>query len=75
MYGNGMGLGLGWIWVLVLLLGLAALVWVFASVATSTGGRRAPVEAGARDIIRQRFARGEITEAEMRTALRALDES
>ena len=72
---NGGGMWLGWIWVLVLVVGVAALLWAIVYAITSTGTRRSAAPARAQDMVRERFARGEITEQEMRAALRALDET
>ncbi len=75
-YGLGMGVG-GWFWMvggLVVLVGVVVLVvWAIGSVnrpadgRTDPGRRPEPVE-----ILRERFARGEITEAEFEEAKRAL---
>jgi putative membrane protein len=72
---NGTGIGLGWIWLLLLVVGLGALLWALVHAVTSTGGGRAPTPRRTQDIVRERFARGEITEEEMRAALRVLDET
>lgn len=73
MYGGGMWFG--WIWVLALLVGVGALLWAVVYVITSSGTRRPAPPARAQDIVRERFARGEITEQEMRAVLRVLDET
>ncbi len=73
MYGAGMGFA--WIWVLLLVVGLGALLWVVIFVVTSSGRSRTPAPRRTQDIVRERFARGEITEEEMRAALRVLDGS
>jgi putative membrane protein len=73
MYGTGMGLA--WIWVLLLVVGLGVLIWAIVYAVTSTGGGRTPALRRPQDIVRERFARGEITEEEMRAALRVLDET
>jgi putative membrane protein len=74
-------MGAGWIWPVVLLLGMAALVW--GLMRARSAGRsgveerdepRSDGDARARDILRERFARGEITEEELRERLRVLDE-
>ena len=73
MYGAGMGFG--WIWLLLLVVGLGALLWAVIFAVTSSGRSRAPAPRRAQDIVRERFARGEITEEEMRAALRVLDDA
>ena len=60
---------------LLLVVGLGALLWAVASAAISTGGRGRPAPRRSQDIVQERFARGEITEEEMRAALRVLDEA
>lgn len=75
-YGWGDGFG-GWLWMLgglVLLVGIVVLVaWAMrgfnlpADRRTDPGPRTDPL-----DILRERFARGEITEAEFEQAKRAL---
>lgn len=70
---NGTGPGLGWIWLLLLVVGLGALLWAVIFAVTSSGRSRTPAPPRAQDIVRERFARGEITEEEMRAALRVLD--
>ena len=81
--GFGGGMGWGWIWPVVLLLGLAALVWgLLRARSSSSGGgevRRDDRPQGmshdrSREILRERYARGEISEEEMRERMRALDE-
>jgi uncharacterized membrane protein len=63
----GMTLG-GWIWMVVWIGALLVMVWLLVA-----GGRRVERE-DPRDILRVRFARGEINEAELRRALELLDE-
>lgn len=71
MYGAGMGFA--WIWLLLLVVGLVALLWAVTFAVSSSGRSRPPAPNRAQDIVRERFARGEITEEEMRAALRVLD--
>jgi len=59
MDGWGMAFG-GWIWMAVWVVALLVMVWFVVS-----GGRR-PETPDADAILRQRFARGEIDEAEFR---------
>lgn len=83
--GFGGGMGWGWIWPVVLILGLGALVWGLLRARTSSDGsgggdvRRDDRPQGmshdrSREILRERYARGEISEEEMRERMRALDE-
>jgi putative membrane protein len=85
--GTGGGMGLGWIWPVVLMLGLVALVWGLMHARSSARDdehrddeRWVEPRAGgdgagrAREILRERFARGEITEEELRDRLRVLDD-
>jgi len=75
-YGWGMGFG-GWLWMvggLILLIGIVVLVaWAIGGATraadrrTDTSSRPEPL-----DILRERFARGEISEAEFAQAKRAL---
>jgi putative membrane protein len=84
MYGNGMGWF--WVWPLLLVVGVGLLVWAVVR-ASATGSPRATDYPGAtgnagapppadrpREILRERFARGEITEEQLRAGLRVLDE-
>jgi putative membrane protein len=71
---NGFGMGFGWIWPVLLLAGVAALVWGLSRAGTG-GGRRGPSgHERAREILQERFARGELTEQEYRDRMRVLDE-
>jgi putative membrane protein len=75
-YGNGMG-GWGWIYmslgtiVFVVLIGLV--VWLLVRATGTSGGNRpaAPADS-AREILAQRYARGEIDEQEHQQRLRTL---
>lgn len=64
----GMGLG-GWLWMAVAVVLLVALVW--AVVTAIPGRNRGPVDAAAQ-ILRARFARGEISQEEYEQARRLL---
>lgn len=66
--GWDMGLG-GWLWMVVAIVLVVVIVWAFVS-AISTRERPA-VEDAAR-ILKERFARGEINEAEYEQARRLL---
>ena len=72
MYGYGMGAA--WVWPLILVLGLAVVVWAVIRVSATYGGRAAAGHGRAHEILRERFARGEITEQELRERMRVLDE-
>ncbi len=66
--GWDMGLG-GWLWMVVAIVLVVVIVWAFVS-AVSTKDRP-PVEDAAQ-ILKARFARGEISEAEYEQARRLL---
>ena len=75
MWGAGFGMGLvGWLWMLGGLILVAALV---ALVVRALSGPTYPEDRGsartsALDILRERYARGEITEAELEQSKKAL---
>lgn len=73
--GPGDGMGWMWLWWLLILVGVAAIV--FGLVRTgrpgAAGGGTAQSASTARQILDERFARGEIDEDEYRTRRRALD--
>ncbi len=77
MMGGGLGMGLGWLFGLLVLAGVAVLV-VVAVRAVGGGvksGRGSDSEvpgSRARQILEERYARGEITTEEYRERLRAL---
>jgi putative membrane protein len=77
-YGTGLGFGLGgMLWMLggiLLVVGLVVLVvWAVSRATTHAGGAAAPAErTEALDILRARFARGEISEAEYTQAANVL---
>lgn len=77
-YGTGLGFGLGGMfWMLgfvLLIVGLVVLVaWAVSRATTHDSGARPPVErTEALDILRARFARGEISEAEYTQAASVL---
>ncbi|ALU38937.1 hypothetical protein AS188_03335 [Kocuria flava] len=87
MWGNGMGGGMGWglLFWLLLIVGLVVLVFVLVKAFTGGpgGGTRqggtAPPPTGAgprrsREILEERYARGEISTEEYRERLRTLEE-
>ncbi|MBF6606566.1 MAG: SHOCT domain-containing protein [Chloroflexi bacterium] len=76
MMGYGFdGGGGGWLWMLgglLLMVGLVVLiVWAVGAVSRGGAGRE-PERTTALDILRERFARGEITQAEFEQAKKAL---
>lgn len=84
MYWNGghmgwWGMGLGWLFLVLLLLGIAVLVKVLVSLfrrgKVRDAGARGPEHSRARDILDERYARGEITAAEYDEMRRRLGES
>ena len=72
MYGYGMGIA--WVWPLILVLGLAVVVGALIRASTANGGRAATGQSRPRELLQERFARGEITEQELRERMRVLDE-
>ncbi|HEX2893431.1 MAG TPA: SHOCT domain-containing protein [Marmoricola sp.] len=82
MGGFGGGMGGSWIWPLMLVAGLVVLVWGLmharSGSADGSESRAGHVPQGrntdqARDILRERYARGEISEDELRERMRVLD--
>lgn len=76
-FGNGLGYGLGgMLWVLgcvLLIVGLVALVaWAVSRATTHDHGTKGPERPEALDILRARFARGEINEADYTQATNVL---
>jgi putative membrane protein len=75
--------GMGWMWIfwILLVVGLALLiillVRVFGGAGLGRGAGSAPTMGGsrAREILAERFARGELTAEEYREGLRTLDEA
>ena len=64
----GMGLG-GWLWMILAVILVVAVVWVLITAVT---GRDRSAADDAAKILRARFARGEINEAEYEQARRLL---
>lgn len=76
-YGSGLGFGFeGVLWMLggiLLVVGLVVLVvWAVSRATTHGGETKAPERPEALDILRARFARGEISEAEYKQAVDVL---
>jgi putative membrane protein len=78
-YGNGMGMGWVWLFWLLLLVGIALVVVVAVRAIGGGGtrgqdsGRREPSRA--RQILDERYARGDLTTEEYQERLRALGEN
>lgn len=70
--GPGFGGGPGGLWLLILVVGLVLLAW--GLVKAFRPGDRRPAERARppEDILRERFARGELTEVEYRERLKVL---
>lgn len=65
----GMGLG-GWLWMVLGVVLFAVVAWALV---TAVAGRDRPATEEAGQILRARFARGEITQAEYEQARRLLE--
>lgn len=64
----GMGFG-GWLW---MVLGIVFVVVLVGALASAVGGRERPAADDAAHVLKARFARGEITQAEYEQARRLL---
>ena len=62
-YGHGMGFGMGWGWIIGLIL-LALIVWLVVRTTSQNLGTKAEVRDSALDVLRKRYARGEIDKQE-----------
>jgi putative membrane protein len=71
---NGLAMGFMWIWPLLLLVGVVTLVWGLVRASTPTGTGTSTGRGRAREILEECFARGEITEQELRERMRVLDD-
>ena len=71
---DGFWMGCVWIWPVLLVAGIAALVWGLRRAGNGGAPRGPSGQERAYDILRERFARGEITEQEYRERVRVLDE-
>ncbi len=72
MYGHG--LGIAWVWPLILVLGLAVVVWALIRASRANGEQASVASIQPLEILQERFARGEISEQELRERMRVLDE-
>ena len=71
---DGFWMAFVWIWPILLVAGIAALVWGLWRAGTGGAPRGPSGQERAYEILRERFARGEITEQEYRERMRVLDE-
>lgn len=74
---QGMGGGMGWGWLFLVLLVVGIVLLVMALVRGWSGGRGAPQATGpsqAREVLDQRYARGEINTEEYQDRLQQLGE-
>ena len=63
----GWGSGFGWIWMLIVgAVVIGGVVWIVTQLSTRNGPRERGGSSDARSILDERFARGEIDEAEYR---------
>jgi putative membrane protein len=78
MWGDGMGGGMGWMWLFWLLLIVGTVVLVLVLVKAFTGNPGGTRQGGgprrSREILEERYARGEISTEEFRERLRTLEE-
>ena len=73
--GGGFGMGWMWVWWLLIILGVIALVvGLVRAGGPRGGGDMRGRRSSAREILDERFARGEIDEQEYRARRRELDE-
>ncbi|RMB57078.1 SHOCT domain-containing protein [Tessaracoccus antarcticus] len=78
-YGMGGGMGWGWLFLVILVVGVVVLVVLLVMVVVrgASGGRAEPRSTGpsrAREILDERYARGEIDTAEYQDRLQQLGE-
>lgn len=77
MWGYGQGAG-WWLWGILMLLGIVllvfVLVWAFRGGMRDRHGQGRPPASAARQILDERFARGELTAEQYREQLRVLGE-
>lgn len=78
MFGHGYPMGWVWLWVLLIIIGLLVLAFVIVRVATGgvkrDSAREGAVMRTARQILDERYAKGELTTDEYRERLSVLSE-
>lgn len=72
MCGYFWGSGLGWVWPVLMVLGLAVLAALAYGLLRGDRGRSLPTRATAREILDERFARGEIEPEDYRQRIETL---
>lgn len=78
--GSGMGMGWGWLFWLLMVVGVILLVVVAVralggGVTGGAGVRRPPARSRARELLDERYARGELTTEEYRERLQGLGDN
>ena len=68
---NGMGFGMGWAWIIGLVI-LGVIIWIVVKVATQRSPSGSFVYKSALDILKERYARGEISREEFEEKKRDL---
>lgn len=85
MMGSAGGMWFGWVWPVIFLVGLAAAAWGLTRAFRAPGGQsnpapptpthgQPPQRDQAHEILRERYARGEISEEDFHQRMRALGE-
>ena len=63
MDGFGHGWGMGWGWIIGVIV-LVVVIWVFIRAMNQTGSRREPERKSPLDVLKDRYARGDISREE-----------
>lgn len=71
MNGMGFGMGFGWIWIVILVIIILAGICFFTTGFTQE--RRAPYTSSSLEILKQRYAKGEITEEDFKRIKKELE--
>lgn len=71
MDGFGHGWGMGWGWIIGIIV-LLVVIWVFIRAMNQTGGRNEPERKSSLDILKDRYARGDISREEFEEKKRDL---